>query len=342
MMKKSQFDPNEYAKLKHRLAALKSRVELDSGAEQENAKRLLAKIEKKLKSYEETHEIPEQQTEDYSTTTSFDFGDFLWGEKVHNHRRRAYHMYFEDDKTYYEDTRSEEEMINDLGILYAIFGSTYQATLNYHVYKIKFKKQTTRRGAFYCVYSDIYEDNIRICEDIIIGFWPLNFGDDRCGDMSFSTMNTDSTKKYDNGCCILYKILIDGLKDIWNFYFDNQNAVPMITGTVLGYLESGNQNSSNDELKVQLNREQRKEIIDKTESEIDAGKMKHLERMASRFAINAYNRYNTLSEFLEESGVVYKVEMSVVYILINKKRGFEKLVGYEYCELTRSYCLYLI
>lgn len=155
-------------------------------------------------------------------------------------------------------------------------------------------------------------------------------------------MNTDSTKKYDNGCCILYKILIDGLKDIWNFYFDNQNAVPMITGTVLGYLESGNQNSSNDELKVQLNREQRKEIIDKTESEIDAGKMKHLERMASRFAINAYNRYNTLSEFLEESGVVYKVEMSGVYILINKKRGFEKLVGYEYCELTRSYCLYLI
>ena len=83
-------------------------------------------------------------------------------------------------------------------------------------------------------------------------------------------------------------------------------------------------------------------IFDKTESEIDAGKVKHLERMASRFAINAYNRYNTLSEFLEESGVVYKVEMSGVYILINKKRGFEKLVGYEYCELTRSYCLYLI
>ena len=328
-MKKQQFNSEEYAKLKHRVEALQSRVKLDSGPEQETAKRLLAKLEKKLKSYEETHEIPKQQMEDYSTTTNFDFDDFLWN------------VHFEDHKNYHEDTRSEAEMINDLGVLYAIFGSTYQTTLNYHVYNIRFKRQTSKDGAFYRVYSDIYEDNIRICKDIIIGFWPFNFGDDRCGDMQFASMNSNSIEKYDNGCVILYVTLLDELKDIWNFYFDNRSAIPMLTGSVLGYLESSYQSSSNNKLKVQLNQEQRKEIIDKTENEIDSGKMKHLEFMAYKFAIMAYKPYNTLSEFLEEAGVVYKVETSGVYIL-DGKNNFGKLVGYEYDRSTCRYCLYLI
>lgn len=355
-MKKQQFNPEEYAKLKHRVEALQSRVKLDSGPEQETAKRLLAKVEKKLKSYEETHEIPKQHTEDYSTTTSFDFDDFFWDKKAYSSSSRSYdnenawnpnpnfkwHVHFEDDKNYYEDTRSEAEMINDLGILYAIFGSTYQTVLNYHVYKIRFKKQTTKDGAFYRVYSDIYEDNIRICKDIIIGFWPFNFGDDRCGDMQFASMSSDSIEKYNNGCASLYVTLLDGLKDIWNFYFDNQSAVPMLTGSVLGYLESSYQSSSNNKLKVQLNQEQRKEIIDKTENEIDSGKMKHLESRASKFVIMAYKPYNTLSEFLEEAGVVYKVETSGVYILGYGERDFGKLVGYEYSRSTCRYCLYLL
>lgn len=189
---------------------------------------LLAKVEKKLKSYEGTHEIPKQQTEYYSTTTNFDFDDFFWDEKVYNSNSQTYHnenawnpnqnfkwhVHFEDDKNYYDDTRSEAEMINDLGILYAIFGSTYQTALNYHVYKIRFKRQTSKNGAFYRVYSDIYEDNIRICKDIIIGFWPFNFGDDRCGDMQFASMSSDSIEKYNNGCTSLYVTLLDGLKDI--------------------------------------------------------------------------------------------------------------------------------
>lgn len=354
IMKKQQFNPEEYAKLKHRVEVLQSRVKLDSGPEQETAKRLLAKVEKKLKSYEETHEIPKQQTEDYSTTTSFDFEDFFWDEKVHNfssqsyHNRNAWnpnpnfkwHVHFEDDKNYYEDTRSETEMINDLGILYAIFGSTYQTALNYHVYKIRFKKQTNKDGAFYRVYSDIYEDNIRICKDIIIGFWPFHFGDDRCGDMQFASMNSNSIEKYNNGCSSLYVRLLDGLMDIWNFYFDNQNAVPMITGPVVSYLESGYQSSSNNKPKVQLNQEQRKAIIDKTENEIDSGKMRYLECRASKLMIMAYKPYQTLSSFLEESGVVYMVESSGVYIWDYAQKEFGKLVGYEYSSCR--YFLYLL
>lgn len=174
-----------------------------------------------------THEIPSQQPKDYSTTTNFK--DFFQDEKVHNYSKQTYHsksawnpnpnfkwhVNFEDDKNYYEDTRSEAEMINDLGILYAIFGSTYRTVLNYHVYKIRFKKQTTQNSAFYRVRSDIYEDNVRICKDIIIGFWPFHMGDDRCGNMEFaSSINYDSVEKYNNGCTYFYLTLLDELKDI--------------------------------------------------------------------------------------------------------------------------------
>ena len=357
-MKKQRFNPEEYAKLKHRVEALQSRVKLDVGPEQETAKRLLVKVKKKLKDYEEAHEIPKQPIEDYSTTTNFDFWDFFWDEFTHkssashtdhnedewdSNSNFKWHAHFEDDKNYYEDARSEEEMINDLGILYAIFGSTYQTVLNYHVFKIRFKKQNTKDdGAFYQVYSDIYEDNIRICKDIIIGFWPFHFGDDRCGDMEFASMNFSSIEKYHNGCPSLYVRLLDGLKDIWNFYFDNQISVQMLTGPVTSHIESSYQASNNNELKVQLNKEQRKDVIDNTENEIDSGKMKYLESCASKCVITAYKEYNSLSEFLEESGVVYKVETSDVYIWDYWQKKFGKLVGYEYSRSTCLYCLYLL
>ncbi len=353
-MKKQQFNPEEYDKLKHRVEALQSRVKLDAGPEQETAKRLLAKVEKKLKAYEETHEIPKQQTEDYSTTTNFDFEDFFRNETVHNsssqtcHNKKAWnsthnfkgYVCFEDDKNYYEDTRSEAEMINDLGILYVILGSTYQTALNYHVYKIRFKKQTTKKGAFYRVYSDIYEDNIRICKNIIIGFMPYRFDDDRCGDMQFATMNSNLIDKYNNGCSSLYVRLLDGLMDIWNFYFDNQNAVPMLTGPIVGYLESGYQSSCDNKPKIQLSQEQRKAIIDKTENEINYGKMSYLEWRASKLMIMAYKRYRSLRSFLEESGVVYMVKSSGVYIWNYHQKEFGKLVGCEYSSCR--YFLYLL
>lgn len=357
-MKKQQFNPEEYSKLKHRVDALRSRVNLDAGPEQETAKRLLVKVEKKLKVYEENHEIPKQLTEDYSTTTNFDFGDFFWDETVNKsstsqtyHTENAWnpnpnfkwYVHFEDDKNYHDDTRSEAEMIKDLGILYAIFGSTYQAALNYHVYKIRFKKQIDKDGAFYRVYSDIYEDNIRICKDIIIGFWPSRFGDDRCGDMEFGTMNSNAIEKYNNGHIGLYIRLLDGLMDIWNFYFDNQNALPMLTGPVVDCLESCYQTSSNNNsLTVQLNKEQRKAIIDKIENEIDSGQMKSLEYRASKLVITAHKPYHTLNKFLEEFGVVYIVESSGVYIWDYYQKKFGKLVGYEYNIATCRYSLYLL
>ena len=346
-MSKLQHDPEKYASLKRRVEALKSRVELDVGPEQEAAKRLLAKVEKKLRDYEETHEIPKQTTQDYNTTSSFDFWDFFWDEpEPQEEPKRAYenkwqpnpdfkwHVHFEEDKNYHEDTRSEAEMANDLGILYAIFGSTYQTILNYHVFKIRFKKKIDdNKGAFYRVYSDIYEDDIRICKDIIIGFWPFRFGDDRCGDMEFACMSRYATEKYNNGCSMLYTKLLNGLKDIWNQYFDDQNMPLMLQGTVAG---------SDRRINVQLNEVERKAIIDSVENDIDSGKMQAYKSVADKIVIMAYKPYSILSKFLDEEGVVYKVETSGVYIWNPYKEEFGKLVGYEYDRPTCRYTLYLM
>lgn len=352
-MKKQQFNQEEYSKLKHRVEALQSRIRLDAGPEQETAKRLLAKVEKKLKAYEETHEIPKQKVEDYSTTTNFK--EFFWnnsfyrentGNKNYNENEWKpnmnfkWNLHFEEDNNYHEDTRNEEEIINDLGILYAIFGSTYQTILNYHVFKIRFKKQTAKEGAFYRVYSDIYEDNIRICKDVIIGFWPFRIGDDRCGDMQFSIMNSNSIEKYDNGCSILYNKLLDELMNIWNFYFDNQMSVPRLNGTVINYIESSCQKSSNNKLKTYLDREERNKIIDNIESEFNSEKMKTLKAKAFKIMIMAYKPYNSLKDFLEESGIVYEIETSGVNIWDYEHNEFKKLVGYKYS--SRYYILYLI
>ncbi len=345
-MSKLQHNPEEYSSLKHRVEVLKSRVELDVGPEQEAARRILAKVEKKLRDYEETHEIPKQTTQNYSTTSGFDFWDFFWDEpKQQEDPKRAYqnswdpnpnfkwHVHFEEDKKYHEDTRTEEEMVNDLGILYAIFGSTYRTVLNYHIFKIRFKKQIGKKGAFYRVCSDIYEDDIRICKDINIGFWPFNYGDDRCGDMEFSCMSSNATEKYNNGCSSLYTKLLDGLKDIWNSYFDDRNMLLMLPGAVLG---------SDDQISIQLNASERKAIIDQTENDIDSGKMRCFESMAYKLVIMAYKPYSVLSKFLDEAGVVYKVESSGVYIWNYSKRNFGKLVGYEYDRATCRYCLHLL
>ena len=326
IMKGQQFDSKEYAKLIHRMEALRSRIELDKGVEQETAKMLLKKIEKKLEAYEQFFKIRNQQAKNYNTTDSFEF------EEYDN---------FMDDNNYYEDTRSEEEMIHDLGILYAIFGGTYQRVLNYHVYRIKFKKQIDREEAFYRVLADIYEDSVRICNNIIIGFWPFHSGDTRCGSMEFSEPSLNSIEKYDNSGTSLYGELMDGLKDIWNFYFDNRNAIPILKNTTLNYSKPNYQETFNCKPEVQLNKEQRKAIIDKTEKEITSVNVEHLEYRTSKIYFSAKKKYQTLNDLLEESGVVYKVENSGVYIWDYDEKEFGKLVGYE-CGRLFKYCLYLL
>lgn len=320
---KQQFNPKEYFNLKHRIEQLKSRVALDSGPEQDTAKRLLEKVEKKLQIFEQTHTIPKNHSEPegFNTTSNFSFWNSYTTYKVH----------LEADAEFHEDFRSESEMIRDLGILYMIFGSTYQTTLNYHVYNIRFKKQTDKSSSFYRCYADIYEDDIKICDDIIIGFWPFKCGDYQCGDIEFASMSRNSIIKYNNGCFILYIKLLEGLKDIWNGYFDEHGSLPLLTINVSGYIENFAQN----DIKIQLTSAQRREII--TQVERNLGKLKSC---STPIEVRAYKSYSNLLEFLEESGVVYQVQSDGVYIWNYLKRNFGKLVGIEHHKAR--YSIYLL
>lgn len=341
-MKDQQFDVQEYSKLKHRVEQLKSRVELDRGPEQETARRLLLKIQKKLKKYEETHNIPNYTSDDYNTTNSQSYTNTKkqntgFTSKWNSYQNFNAHSYQKQNDQYSKDTRIEADIIRELGIIYMIFGSTYQTLLNYHIYKIRFKRKTHDQGSFARVYSDIYEDDIRICEDVIIGFWPLKYGDDRCRDIEFSSMHNYCIKKYDNGCSVLYEKLINELKDIWNTYFDEQSDVPLLSGKIDNYLETGTNYYA---LEKELSKDERKQIVSKVENELKNVQINRLKLFASPIVIWAYDMYKDLNEFLEQSGVVYIVKSDGIYIWNYIKNDYGKLVGYQ--RATNRYDIYLI
>ena len=235
------------------------------GPERETAKRLLKKVSKRLEQFEkdngiiheETTETAEQEKEYrgfYTTSTKSDkysnFGEFVkknFGsfenffsfmgraaeeyEKEYKKNPKKHNAYskwydYEEPKEYYhEETRSVDELIKDLGVLYLIFGSTYQTFINYHIYKVRFLKQIEKEGAFLRVKANIYEDDELICKEIQIGFWPFHRGDDRVGDMEWSTMDNNVFKKYDERTTptrvFLQKILKE-LQELWNSYFDGE------------------------------------------------------------------------------------------------------------------------
>jgi len=337
------FNPREYADLKHRVELLQSRIELDVGPEQEQAKRLLVKMEKKLRAYEQTHDIPKEEPKNPNISSSKDFWNFFWDtiSREANQTQNSYPkpawnpMDFKDGKTYYDDPRTADELVRDLGILYAIFGSTYQTVLNYHVFKIRFRKRLENNcGAFYRVSADIYEDDLRICTGINIGFWPAHYDDDQCGDMEFSLPERECSEKYNNGCSIVYTKLLEGLKDMWNQYFADQ--IPMLTGQVSNALEKSTMPQSH------FTPSERLTIIRQVENDLKTGKLKSSMAYAQKISAGAYQPFSTLNDFLENSGVVYKVEDSGIYIWDLHHKRFGKLVGYKYSNELRRYTLHLL
>lgn len=334
-MAKLRFNKEEYRGLKHRIQKLQSRVELDKGPEHETAVKLLEQIKKKLKNYEETHEIPfvdsdtMSETGTVKTTVSNSYKDF-W-ESYENYEKEETKSTFSQttEQYYQEETRTEERLVMDLGVLYTIFGSTYCTVLNYHVFKIRFKNQIERQEAFYRVLSDIYEDDICIAKDVNIGFWPFRFGDTRCGDMEFSEQYLNTIKKYSNGCTWLYLTLMAELKERWNDYFDNNTL--FLIGGVEGLLGTSQKN----EVNVQLTKEQREKIIQEVEFSCKSCKYYYSDKICFR----SYVAYDSLNDLLEESGVVYKVEPDGVYILNFFKKKFQKLVNYKREKM--NYTLYV-
>ena len=342
-MAKLRFNKEEYKGLKHRLQKLQSRVELDKGPEHETAVRLLEQIKKKLKNYEETHEIPEfvdsdtmSETATVKTTTSNSYKEFWETYEAYENEgtKSAFSQTTEKQQMYQEETRTEERLVRDLGVLYTIFGSTYCTLLNYRTFKIRFQNQIEKQEAFYRVIADIYEDDICIAKGVLIGFWPFRFGDTRCGDMQFAIWSSSAVTKYNDGCIWLYLTLLDELKEIWNDYFDNNTL--LLTGGIEGFLGTSRKN----EVKVQLTKEQRRRIIQEVEFNCKSLKLGGYNNYYSdQLYFHSYVTYKDLNDLLERSGVVYKVEPDGVYILNFFKKEFQRLL--EYTREGYGYTLYV-
>ncbi len=229
-----------------------------------------------------------------------------------------------------EDTRSEEQMISDLGVLYTIFGNSYKTRINYHEFVINFKKLTEKQGAFCRCFVDIYEDKVNICRNVIIGFWPFRFKSDRCSDMEFASVSVADIKKYNNGCSMLYTRLSEELMDIWNSFFDERKSVSnpeIMDGSKFPVQKS---------FKAELSKEQRLQIIKREEKNIGSGKLRDLKRKARCMTIICNINFFSLDQFLECSGVVYEVKEEGVYICDGR------LIGCEYDSISARYSLYLV
>ncbi len=336
-MEKLRFNKEEYKSLKHRLHKLQSRVELDNGPEHETAVRLLAQIKKKLKKYEETHDIPEFIDMDNmsesaaKTTSSYSYKDFC----ENNENKETKTSFTRNTKQYYqEDTRTEEQLIKDLGVLYLIFGSTYCTVLNYHTYKIRFKNQREKQEAFYRVFAEVYEDDICICKNITIGFWPFRFGDTKCGDMEMSTQ-LHGIYKYNYGCTWLYLTILSELQEIWNDYFD---STQLLTRRVDGFLE----NSKKEELKEQLSKEQRIQVIKQVELGFKNFRVEYYYNQVEEIGFDSDKSFESLNDLIDYSGVVYKVESDGVYIFNYFKKTFQKLLNCVYDGNFAKYTLYVL
>lgn len=304
-MTKEQLD--KYRGMKHRIEQLRQRVSLDTGYEAETAKKLLDRLLEKLALFEKTNSI-EPDTD--SNTQS--------------NAQNSKSTYHEPEPDFMEDNRTDEQLMDDLGIIYAIFGRFYKKTFNYHEYTIHFIRLAENEAEAFCrVHANIYEDAMLIANNIVIKFSPFHHGDTICGDMGISSYSENGFKKYmRNGSSVLYQYLISDLKDIWNYYF---GLVPL---RIEATADHGMQ-------KV-LTATERDEVIARVDRQLSEGRTPWVPQYLikeMRFYCRVY--YNTLESFLKESGIIYIVKKDGVYIFFDTEKTYLKLI-----DIKEAYCGY--
>ena len=300
MGSKDILKPEEYTRTLQRAKKLEARIkqkQKDNPEEHQTALRLLQRIKKKLEEYRRLHNLPEEEA--VTVENLSEKKESQWG--------------YSDDDT----------AMDDFGILYSIFGKSYTTTVNYHNYKVVFIRPAEKGLAFYRVVVDIYEDDILICKGATIGFWPWNLGDDNVKDMEFSTMSEKAILKYD--CLHIYQKISNEMGDIWNYYFET---------TIL--LETTSQETTPE---VIMDAEQRSIIIQEIDKDVQNGELQsgYSGRYQSSFLIRAYRSYQDLKDLLENSGIVYEVKNSGIYVLDVISNRFHYLLAYEYLRENKMY-----
>ena len=93
---------------------------------------------------------------------------------------------------------------------------------------------------------------------------------------------------------------------------------------------------------LELTDDQKKEVIECVENEIRNGRMEELEEKGQKTEIITDKLYDTLQEFLEESGVIYRIESDGVYVWKYLNEEYGKLVGYAYDKRKARYIICIL
>lgn len=324
---KKEFNPKEYEAMKKRKSKLEERIKRDvEGPEKETAQRLLEKVSKRLEEYEKTHDIPkdaELTKEEYMSSGKVSREESTESTKSYWQPNPFFkwEVHFEEDVHYHPETRSDEELMDDLGILFLIFGSTYQTQFNYHDYKVRLLKKLDNKGAFARVRVNVYEDNILICKDVVFGLWAARYGDISVTDTGWETFDTDAFRKYDNGCAMYLKKILSEMKNLWNSYSDD-SAPKSLGMNMAGYIGAGKEES----FEVSLGEKERSLAIQKAESMMDISLWNR--GYVKTIWVGARKKFDSLEDFLAKSGVVYKVQNDEVLIWDQDEDKYCTLVGY--------------
>ena len=131
---------------------------------------------------------------------------------------------------------SEEELIERLGAIYWIFGSSYEETVSYKRYRIEFlqilPKDNSYPGCLMRVQVHVYEnDKPLMMDNVVIEFWKGWANSTEVDDIGISCNDADI--KYNN--FHWFQKIEYTLAKTWNKYFQN---VPMIEAENSGLLQS--------------------------------------------------------------------------------------------------------
>jgi len=132
------------------------------------------------------------------------------------------------------DGLSEEELSQKLGVIYLIFGPSYEEVFSFHTYRIEFLyiKPNCNEACIMTVMANFYEGDVLLLKDAKVEFWKGYSDSTEIDDMGLA-FNCDMSKYHHHShwfCKLSYS-----LAETWNKYFRD---VPMLEANIGGYLNA--------------------------------------------------------------------------------------------------------
>lgn len=120
------------------------------------------------------------------------------------------------------DGMTEEDLYQRLGLIYLIFGPSYEETFSYHTYRIEFLYLSPKPDNFcvMTVVADIFEDDQLLSHLAYIDFWKEHPDDNVVTDIGISYWDDSIHTKYKHHFHWFSKLAVS-LAQTWNQYHRN-------------------------------------------------------------------------------------------------------------------------